>query len=115
MIVLVGAPRQGEAPVSVLHVAPEQVVQGPQRVEFDVGERIASGQGGLVLESEADGPHRLREHRLLVPVGPDELEQAGPLDPEVSTPVQCTRSIRASSAKADSSTRLMYGSRPSPR
>src|SRR5262245_38741179 len=76
MVILVGATRDRQAVRFVLDVAPEKPAQGPQRVQLELRERIASAAGD-VLKTQRDGVGRLDEHRFLEPVRPDQLDQAG--------------------------------------
>src|SRR5436305_10326851 len=39
-------------------------------------ERVASARRGAILEAARKSIHRLHQHRFLVPVGPDQLDQA---------------------------------------
>src|ERR1700730_14435960 len=60
----------------VLEVTPEEVAQRTKRVDLQKSKRILLTRGASVLETPGDRLHRLDEHALLVPVGPDELNEA---------------------------------------
>src|SRR4051812_38547729 len=77
MIILRCAPLHRQAVLLVLDVAPHDIVEGPQRVDGDMRERIAVAYPAHVLEALADGIHRLNQHALFVPIRPDELNQTG--------------------------------------
>ena len=82
MVVFVGPPRHGQPVLLVLDISPKQVVQRPQRIDLEVRQRIASAAAlALVLEAQADRVHGLHQHPLLVPVRPDQLQQAWRLNP----------------------------------
>src|SRR5688572_23316580 len=77
MIVLVSTTSNGQTMLLVLGISPEQVVESPQGIDFQVGEWIAPFSSALVLKAQADRIHRLHELRLLHPIRPDELEKTG--------------------------------------
>src|SRR5688572_11938023 len=75
MLVLVGTPNDGQAVLLVLDVAPEQVIERAQRIELELSEERTFARSTAILETQADRRENLHEHRLLVPVRPDELDQ----------------------------------------
>ena len=77
VIVFVRPPGDRQALVFILNVTPQDVVEGPQRVQLEMSERVALSVGALVLEAPRDGVDRLGEHALFVPIGPDQLDQDG--------------------------------------
>ena len=77
MVVLVVAAGDAQPVLLVLDVAPEQVVERPQRIDLEVAQRIVVLRPADVLETPRDRVQRLHQHSLLVPVRPDQLEQAG--------------------------------------
>ena len=67
VVVLIGAAGDREPVLLVLDVAPEQIVQRAQRIDIELGQRIAR-RAAAILEAHGDGVERLDEHPLLVPV-----------------------------------------------
>lgn len=76
MIVLGTATIHRQPVLFVLDITPEQIVQRPQRIDRYMRERIAIAEATYVLETPADGIYRLNQHSFLVPVRPDQLDQA---------------------------------------
>ena len=81
MVVLVGAALHREQVLLVLDVAPQQVAERPQRIDLEMRQRIAAARRADVLEAPGIALDALHQHALLVPVRPDQLEQARHLDP----------------------------------
>src|SRR3712207_1730627 len=59
----------------VLDIAPQQVVEWPQRIKFHHSQRVAATATPNILKTATDRIHRLYEHALLHPVRPDKLYQ----------------------------------------
>jgi hypothetical protein len=76
MRVLVGAPFDGEQVDLILNLAPEEVPDAAQRIDFEVRQRVAITHRAHVLEAPVDGIHALHEHALFVPVAPDQFDEA---------------------------------------
>src|SRR5262245_64275206 len=74
MIILIGAPRDGQAVVLILNKPPDQGVERAQRVELQVRQRIMIRRPALVLEAEGDGVHGLYQHSLFLPERPAQFE-----------------------------------------
>ncbi len=57
------APRRlsGQPVLLVLDIAPEQVIQRPERIDGDMGKRIPVGHASHILEATADSIHRLHK------------------------------------------------------
>src|SRR5262249_778322 len=87
VIVLVDAPDNAQPVLLFLDVAPEEISQGPEWIDFEHGQRIPAAAGSPnILETPADCVQGLHQHSFLVPIRPDQLEQArtGQLPPENS-------------------------------
>src|SRR4029078_7307942 len=76
MVVFIRSTRNCQAIVFVLDVTPEQVVQWPQRINFQVCQWIVVQWSTSVLEAHADSIHGLHQHSLFMPVRPDQFEHA---------------------------------------
>src|ERR1041384_5459234 len=59
----------------VLKITPKQVVQRAQRVNFQQPQRVAVASTD-VLKPQGDRVHGLHKRRFLLPVRPDQLQQA---------------------------------------
>ena len=59
----------------VLKIAPQQVVQRAQRVNFQHPQRIATASAN-VLKPQGNRVHGLHQRRFLLPVRPDQFKQA---------------------------------------
>ena len=64
-----------QAIVFVLDEAPDQIIQGPQGIEFEFPKRIVR-RTAPILETPGDRVHRLNEHPLFQPIGPNQLDEA---------------------------------------
>ncbi|MCY1230446.1 hypothetical protein D9M72_428580 [compost metagenome] len=76
MVIFVVAPHDAQAMLLVLDIAPQQVIERPQRIDLHIGEGIILQRPADVLEAARNRIHGLDQHSLFLPVRPDELEQA---------------------------------------
>ena len=93
----------------VLDPAPEQVVERPQRVDVQTCQRVPPRPGPRRFwNRQRDGVDRLHQHALVVPVRPDQLQEAGLVSFVIKMSMQATATASLESSLVTTETSFSF-------